>query len=167
MTVAGLTDLRRVLVERYDALKVQLTRRLGSAELAGDALHDTWVRLAGRDDVGDVRHPQAYLINTAMHAAIDRLRSQARELNEDEVQSLFDLSDPAAGPAQSVQARRELQRVVDAMQALPPRQRDILFSVRVDGATREDLARRYGISVRMVARELQAAHEYCSRQMRR
>ncbi|HYG45034.1 MAG TPA: sigma-70 family RNA polymerase sigma factor [Bordetella sp.] len=167
MTTHGLAELRRVLVERYDLLKTQLTRRLGSPDLAGDALHDAWLRLAVKDEIEEVRHPQAYLINIAMHAAIDRVRGQARELNETEIDALFDVADSAAGPAQAVQARLDLERVVQAMQALPPRQRDILFSARVDGATREELAARYGISVRMVARELQVAHEYCVRQMRR
>ncbi|ARP95376.1 RNA polymerase sigma factor [Bordetella genomosp. 13] len=167
MSTGGLAELRRLLVERYDTIKAQLTRRLGSAELAGDALHDAWLRLAAKDSLEEVRYPQAYLVNTAMHAAIDRMRGQAHELNEGEVQALFDLADPGAGPAAAAQARLELARVVDAMESLPPRQRDILFSMRVEGATREELARRYGISVRMVARELRTAHEYCARQMRR
>lgn len=167
MTLKSLVDLRHVLTERYDALKSQLTRKLGSADLASDALHDVYVRLATKGEVEDVRHPQAYLLNTAVHAAIDRLRGDTRHLDEREIDELFDLEDPSAGPAREAEARLDLAKVSRAMEALPPRQRDILFSTRVEGAQREELARRYGISVRMVTRELQAAHEYCLRQMRK
>jgi RNA polymerase sigma factor (sigma-70 family) len=166
LSAEALAELRRFLVERYDHLKAQLTRRLGSADLAGDALHDTYVRLAGKDDLEPVRQPQAFLLNAATHIAIDRLRVEARTLSTTEVDGLFEVEDPAAGPAETVQARFELQAVVRAMERLPVRQREILFAARLEGASREELAQRHGISVRMVARELQAAHEFCVRQMR-
>ncbi|MGY3587623.1 DNA-directed RNA polymerase specialized sigma24 family protein [Bradyrhizobium sp. USDA 4341] len=49
MTEASLTLIRRLLVERYDELKRRLARRLGSAELAGEALQDAWLRIARVD----------------------------------------------------------------------------------------------------------------------
>ena len=143
MSTEGLAELKRFLVERYDQLKGQLTRRLGSSDLAGDALHDTWVRLAGKSEIEPVRQPQAFLLNAATNIAVDRLRAEALE------------------------ARFELAALVGAMERLPARQREILFAVRLEGLSRDELAERYGISVRMVARELQAAHEFCVRQMRR
>lgn len=167
MSAEALAELRRFLVDRYDHLKTQLTRRLGSADLASDALHDTWVRLADKDDMEPVRHPQAFLLQAATNIAVDRLRVDGRMLSESEVDELFDAPSPEAGPAETMQARFELAAMVRAMQALPARQRDILFAVRLEGASREDLARRHRISVRMVARELQTAHDYCARQMRR
>ena len=88
-------------------------------------------------------------------------------LSESQVDDLFEVEDPAAGPAEALEARFELAALVGAMERLPARQREILFAVRLEGLSRDELAERYGISVRMVARELQAAHEFCVRQMRR
>jgi len=167
LSAEALAELRLFLVDRYEHLKTQLTRRLGSADLAADALHDTWVRLADKDDIEPVQHPQAFLMRAATNIAVDRLRVDSRTLSESEVDELFDMPSPDAGPAETVQARFELAAMVRAMQALPARQRDILFAVRLEGTSREDLAQRYRISVRMVARELQAAHEYCARQIGR
>ena len=48
---------------------------------------------------------------------------------------------------------------------LTPRQRDILVAARVDGLSRPELAQRWGISLRLVGRELQTAHEHCLRAM--
>ena len=54
-----------------------------------------------------------------------------------------------------------------ALDMLTPRQRDILVAARVDGLSRPELAQRWGISLRLVGRELQTAHEHCLRAMRR
>ena len=52
MSGAGLAALRRLIAERYDALRNQVSRRLGGAsDLAGDALHDAYLRLSARDDL--------------------------------------------------------------------------------------------------------------------
>ncbi|AEC18819.1 sigma-24 [Pusillimonas sp. T7-7] len=169
MSVKGLAELRRLFTERYDVLKAHLTRRLGSSELASDALHDAYVRLTDRADLDldQVRHPQSYVLNTAVNGAIDRLRSEARLLNSDEIDVLLDFADPAPGPAQQVQAQFDLEYAVQALDALPPRQRDILYSARVEGLTLVELSKRWGISTRMVSRELQAAHEFCAEHMKR
>ncbi|MEI2417935.1 hypothetical protein V8Z80_17285 [Orrella sp. JC864] len=45
----GLAELRRYFAERYDQLKHALTRKLGSADHASDALHEAYVRLADRN----------------------------------------------------------------------------------------------------------------------
>ncbi|MEX7329343.1 RNA polymerase sigma factor, partial [Pseudomonas aeruginosa] len=61
MSDANRTMLRSFLADRYDDLKQRLSRRLGSAELAGDALQDTYVRLGRAEVAGAVQSPAAYL----------------------------------------------------------------------------------------------------------
>lgn len=167
MTTKGMTELRKLFASRYDALKTQLARRLGSTELASDALHDAYVRLARKDAMAQVESPQAYLLHTAFHAAIDRMRGDARDLGDGEIDELYQYVDPAAGPMDTLQIKFDLDRAVQAMQALPPRQRDILFSARIEGLQLKELADRWGISKRLVSRELQAAHAFCARHMAR
>ena len=50
MSDSSRSSLRELLAQRYDDLKRRLTWRLGSAELASDALHDTWVHLEDRKE---------------------------------------------------------------------------------------------------------------------
>lgn len=168
MSGAGLAALRRLIAERYEAIKHQVSRRLGGAsDLAGDALHDAYMRLSVRDDLDAVRHPQSYLVNTAVHVAIDRIRQDVRVLSEGEVSEFFDVADASPGPDQVMQSRSDLTQMFKALDMLTPRQRDILLAARVEGLSRPDLAKRWGISVRLVGRELQTAHEHCVRQMAR
>ena len=47
MTDHALSAIRRLFVDGYDDLKRRLTKRLGSADLAGDAMHDLATLLDG------------------------------------------------------------------------------------------------------------------------
>ena len=51
---SSLAVLRDFMLQRYDDLKARLTRRLGCADMASDALQDTWLRLEGKDELGPV-----------------------------------------------------------------------------------------------------------------
>ncbi|WP_241047378.1 RNA polymerase sigma factor [Achromobacter xylosoxidans] len=162
MSGKGLAELRRLFVESYDSLRGRVARRLGAAsELTGDALHDAYVRLADKGGLEDIQHPQSYLVNTAMHVAIDGMRRDARLLSAAEIEDFLDVEDPAPGPEQNARMRQELDDAFAILDALSPRQRDILIAIRVHGLSRGDLAKRWGISERQVSRELQAAHERC------
>ncbi len=164
MSGSGLTQLRQLFTESYDTLRTRVARRLGtSSELAGDALHDAYVRLVDKGGLDEIQHPQSYLVNTAMHVAIDRMRRDARMLSASEIEDFLDVEDPAPGPAQSAALRQELDGMFELLQALPPRQRDILIAIRAHGLSRGDLAKRWGISERQIGRELQAAHEFCAK----
>jgi len=167
VTNKGGKVLQRLFTERYEVLKKQLTRRLGSSDLAGEALHDAYVHLINREGLDEVRYPQSYVLKAAVNGAVDRLRKESRHLTNGEVEALYDYSDPAAGPAEEVEAWFDLEQAAQALQALTQRQRDILYSARIEGATLAELAERWNISTRMVSRELRAAHEFCAEHMKR
>ncbi len=159
----SLGALRNFLVTRYDELKGKLTRRLGNADLAGDALQDTWIRLNGKEsDPGPVQSPAAYLLRMAFNVAVDQQRAQSRLLSYGEIESLVEAAEPAPGPAEIVEARSECDALTRVMETLPARRRQILLAVRLDGTPQKEIAERLGISLRLVERELQKAHEYCA-----
>ncbi|MBO9356983.1 sigma-70 family RNA polymerase sigma factor [Bordetella petrii] len=164
MSGSGLAQLRQLFIESYDALRVRVARRLGtSGELAGDALHEAYVRLADKGGLDGVRHPRSYLVNTAMHVAIDQMRRDARMLSDTEIEKFLEVEDSAPGPAHTAAVREDLETMLEILEALPLRQRDILIAIRAHDLSRNELAKRWGISERQVGRELQAAHEFCAR----
>lgn len=169
MSGSGLVQLRQLFIESYDSLKARLARRLGTSggDLAGDALHEAYVRLVEKGGLEGVQHPQSYLVNTAMHVAIDRMRRDARMLSESEIENFLELEDSAPDPAQSAVLREELEGMFEMLAAMPPRQRDILVAIRAHGLSRNDLAKRWGISERQVGRELLAAHEFCAKALKK
>src|SRR3546814_19932593 len=70
--------LRDVLVERYDDFARLLSRRLGSQDLAEDALQDTFLRLAREGELAPVRDPRGYLYRMAYNIAAHRSRTERR-----------------------------------------------------------------------------------------
>jgi RNA polymerase sigma factor (sigma-70 family) len=161
MTETTLVALRQLLLQGYDELKVRLTQRLGSSELAGDAMQDTWLRLQHTEAIGVVRNPTNYLFRVALNIARDRLSADRRLLSAIEIERLINLEDEAPNPARVAEDRSDL-RVVEALMAeLPPRQREIVAAARLDGMPRREIAERLGISLSLVEKELKLAHEYC------
>lgn len=165
MTENVLPALRAFLLQRYDDLKRTLTWKLGSAEHASDALHDTWLRLESRDEISGVHDIGAYVMRMAVNIAIDQHRSQGRLLEADDIDELLGLPDPAPGPEQTTLARAQVDALVEAMKELPPRRRKILTLVRWEGMTQPEVAKRVGVSLRTVEKELKAAHDFCAARM--
>lgn len=162
MTESSLALVRRFLVDRYDDIKRRLTQRLGSPDLAGDALQDAWLKIARVDTVGVVRNPGNYIFGVAMNAARDRMRDTSnRHLSAAEIDDLLDIADETPDPGHVAAARSDLRVLETILQELPPRQRDILLAARLDQIPRLEIARRLGISLRLVEKELQQAQEYC------
>jgi RNA polymerase sigma factor (sigma-70 family) len=161
MTDSSLLVLRQLFLTSYGDLKAKLAQRLGSADLADDAVQDTWLRLNRVEHVGHVGSPVNYLYRIALNVARDRILSERRYLSSAEIEKMFDLADETADPTASIEARSELRLVEMFISELPSRQRDILVAARLDGLSRSEIAKRLGISLSLVEKELKSAHEYC------
>jgi len=160
------SSLLEHLVKRYTKLKRQLVRVLGNDDLAGDALHDTWLRLQHKENQELIQSPSAYLLRMAVNIAVDMQRRQARSLSVDDVDALMQLADPGPGPAQQAEGQSELEALGKIMARLPERRRQILLLVRWEGLSQKDVAERLGVSVRTVENELKRAHDYCAQMMK-
>lgn len=162
MTDQALSAIRRAFLDRYDDLKARLTQRLGSAELAGDAMQDTWLRLSRAESIGIVQSPRSYLFRIALNVAIDRHRfEQRRPVSTVDLENLLEVPDDAPTPEQTVLARSDLEAFKAIVDELPARRRAIFLAARFGGASRQEIADRMGVSVRLVAKELQLALEHC------
>jgi RNA polymerase sigma-70 factor (ECF subfamily) len=162
MTEAGWAALQRHLLSRYTDIKQRLTRYLGSADLASEALHETWLRLQRGGELAAVRNADAYLYSMAINMAANRRRAEKRRLTTQEVDALLEIADDAPDAGHVLEARVELDALVSIIGELPVRQQAVLLAARLEGAPRRDIAARFGISERLVQRDLQQAHDYCA-----
>jgi RNA polymerase sigma factor (sigma-70 family) len=155
------------LSRHYGVLKRQLGWTLRNAELAEDALHDTWLRVRDpqRHEEGPIHKPGGYLVRMAVNIALDIQRRQSRNLPLDEVNALMELADATPGPDRTAEARLQLDAVCALLDRLPARRREIVVLVHMDGLTQPEAARRLGISLRTVEYELKRAHDYLSARM--
>ena len=164
MTDTAWDALRQLLVDRYDDLRRRLARRLGSADLATEVLHETYLRLNRAPvEIGVVQSPNAYLLRTALNVAADHHRkAEGRRMNTLEIERLRGIADAAIDPARAMEARLEVTTLERALEELTPRRRAILISARLEDLPHVEIAARFGISTRMVEKELRAALLHCS-----
>lgn len=154
------------LTKHYSTLKSRLSRVLGSSDLAGDALQDTWLRLQSKSEEETIQNPAGYLLRMTVNIAIDTQRRQSRSVSLDEINEVIELADPAPGTEHIVQARSEVDAVMRHIERLPKRQRDVIVMVHWDGMEQKEVARRLGISLRTVESDLKKAHDFLIEQRR-
>jgi len=159
--------LRSVLLADYRDFLDGLKRRLGSADLAGEALQETFLHLDRVPQVKPVHSPKSYLYRIAVNIAIDRRRAEARRLTTGEVEALIDIADPTPNPEQIVEARSEFEHLKQAVAELPQRRREILLAARLDDVPNREIAKRYGVTVRTIEIELKAAVAHCASRLER
>ncbi len=92
-----------------------------------------------------------------------RARSERRrQLGRAEVDALLDAPDPAPDPEAVLLSRSDLEALQRVLLELPPRQREILLSARVEGISGAALAERFGVSTRTIELELRRALDFCA-----
>jgi len=154
--------LLNLLVLGYEDLKKRLTRRLGSADLAAEALQDTFVRLQCVNEVSAVRSPRAYLFRVALSLAADRRVADSRTLSASETEALLNFIDDTPDPARVIEARSDVEALKRAMDELPPRRREILIAACMEEVPYRAIADRLGISMRTVQVEIRQALKHCA-----
>ncbi len=142
MTGSSGDALRRFFVLGYDELRRRLTRRLGSVELARDALHETWLQIENAAPIGGVRSPKLYLLRMATNAALKQLSAQKRFVTLSEAKMAVGLVDEGADPERATIARQDVETLVRALAELTPRRRNILLSSRPRGVPLREIANR-------------------------
>ncbi|AKJ99794.1 MULTISPECIES: sigma-70 family RNA polymerase sigma factor [Pseudomonas] len=167
MKEIGRSPLVKLFLTSYEDFKVRLRRRLGSEELANDVLHETYLRVDRMVDTQEIAQPNAYLYRMALNIAADRRQADARLLTGDEVEELLQVSDEAQDPARVVGGQKELQILLKALYELPARRRRIFIAARLEEAPHLEISQRFGISTRMVEKEVKAALGHCALRLER
>lgn len=157
--------LRGQLVDNYDGLIKRLTRSLGSADFAYEVLHETFLRLDRVTDAVAVRSPADYIFRIAVNVAHDRRRAQKHRASSAEIDALLAFCDEGPDPQRVVEARSDIGALKRALAELPPRARDVLASIAIDGQSPRQVAARLGVSLRTVDSDLRSALKHCARSL--
>jgi RNA polymerase sigma-70 factor (ECF subfamily) len=168
MTIeANRAKLLDLLLAGYDELKRRLARKLGSADLASDALHDTYVKLNTNVATGPIKSPNAYLFRVAVRLASDRRKSETRRVNFSDIDPSFDFVDEAPDPARIVEARSDIEALKRGMMELPKRRREMLIAAFLEETPYPILAERFGVTVRTIQSELKLGLLHCAKKLDR
>ena len=164
---AGITALREVLIDQYEDLKKQLAHRLGSEDLAGEVLQETYLHLERPLQVAAVRSPKHYLLTIATNIARMTFRRERRQMSLTDLDAALGFVDEMPDPLRSLEARQEFEVLKRAFDELSPRRRQILIAARIEGLRLRDIAEQLGLSQRAVEKELKAALVQCAVRLNR
>jgi RNA polymerase sigma-70 factor, ECF subfamily len=163
MVDTGRTFLRQLLVSGYDELKRRLTRRIGSADDATEALHETWIRLGHVNEVATIQRPESYLYRMALNAAVDRHRADIRFSDKADLEALLRSDDDQLDPEHIVSMQSEMAVLERVLAELPARRQAIFLAALTEELSYRDIAKRFGISLRSVEREMSRAFDHCGK----
>jgi RNA polymerase sigma factor (sigma-70 family) len=112
------------MVRRYERLLYSVTRRYGLSQAdADDVVQRTWIQyLQHSDDIRDRRVVASWLCTTARRECFATRRNLLREAPYEELPRLAALPDVA----DEVVGRDDAEHVRMAIQALPPRERELM-----------------------------------------
>jgi RNA polymerase sigma-70 factor (ECF subfamily) len=161
-----------LLAQVYAACRTPLLRflqhRLGNSHSAEDAVQESFTRLAASGIVIPPDEQRLYLFQIAANLLRDQAREHVRHggtimLSFDDAGMDMHNLPLQAGSCPSVVAehRERLDRLGQALDELPERQREAFVLHRFDGLTQDEVAERMGISRRMVVKHLRRAFAYC------
>jgi RNA polymerase sigma-70 factor, ECF subfamily len=163
---SGRYSIRQLLISGYDELRRRLTRRLGSADVATEALHETWLRLDSGSEITAIQRPQSYLYRMALNVAVDKQRADTRWADKAALEALLRSDADRLDPEHIAAMRSEvtaLQRIVAEM---PIRRRAVFMAALVEELPYREIAERLGISLRSVEREVTYAFDHCAERLK-
>jgi len=141
---AGDMDAFGELVERHHQRALSVAYRfLGDATLAEDVAQDAFLRILGA--AGRYKASaqfRTYLYNVIWHLCVDQYRRK-RSLPLSELPVAADAAD---GPEQTLERAERSDRLRQAVQGLPARQRMALVLKHYEGLSYEEIARAMGCS---------------------
>jgi RNA polymerase sigma-70 factor (ECF subfamily) len=162
--------LRTAYLEKRADLVRFFQLRLRSIEAAEDLVQDIFVRVSSLDD-SQIDNPVAYLYRLGWNMMLDKLRQQRRTLAREEDWSgtqhtLVAHEAVAETPSaeEAVAARQRLQRIVEALGALPPKTQRVFRMHKFDGLSHAEVAAALGVSRSAVEKHVSAALRHLLKQ---
>ncbi|HEY8262327.1 MAG TPA: sigma-70 family RNA polymerase sigma factor [Methylosinus sp.] len=153
--------IRDLFARNRRALLGYLTRRVGP-EAAPDLLQETFVRVLRHQRLDHVADPPAFLQQIAANLTRDfarRRRTESKYLRHDAL-----LGERPSGDApadERVDHERRARRLAAAIEALPPRCREVFELSAYQDLPFDEIALRLGISERMVRQHMSIAMRRC------
>jgi RNA polymerase sigma-70 factor, ECF subfamily len=159
------SNLIDLLLANYEELKRRLARRIGSIDLAADALQDTFIQLKASRNIRPVEHPMAYIFRIAMRLAVKQQKRDGRHVSLYSNELFLDLVDDAPDPNRIVEARLNVELLKRRLAELPERRRNILLAALVDEVPQPVIAQRFNVTVRTVQNELKLGLADCAKHL--
>ena len=132
-------------------LRSWLKSRFPSVKDVDDLVQEAFSRLVKAHSSGPIVNPRAFLFVVGRNLALNQLRHLRYERPEgaEEVDPMS-IIDEVNSPPESLALQEEFQQLIQAIQSLPTRCRQVMTLRKIYGLSQKEVARRLGISVHTV-----------------
>lgn len=156
-----------VFLANQDELLAFLRRKAGPRDQPRDLLHDLFIRMSQSGAVAGIKDPRAYLFRAAANVVIDTARGERDRKEETPLLGDDSLAsrDPAPDALQTAIARDCLRRLDTALAKLPEETRAMIYLLRIDGLSYDEVAALFGVSKSTVEKRVAKALRVCKRQL--
>lgn len=131
-----------------------LTKRVSASE-ADDLVQEVFLALRARSAASDIDNVEGYLFKTAVSVLARQRRRRTWQWGEQE--PLDETLGDEISPERITIGRDGVRRILEALQAVPPRSAEAFLLSRFEQLTNEEVARRMGISVKAVEQLMRRA----------
>lgn len=153
----------REVAPHASLLRRFLLAKFGAQVDVDDVLQEAFLRLWRSAHVRPVEHAKAMLYVVARNVALSHLRRRvAAPIVEVSADYAATVMDERPGAEELLHRRDRLERLDRAMDALPPRARQILRMRRIEGRRCREIATALGISQGTVETQMTRALRICS-----
>ncbi|HVU33444.1 MAG TPA: RNA polymerase sigma factor [Opitutaceae bacterium] len=156
-------------VHAHDStLKAYLRGAFPSIDDIEDVVQESYIRVWKIRALAPIRSAKALLFTVARHVALDLVRRHRCSpiVPVKDVNQLF-VYDDALGPFDRVALDHEIGILVEAIDSLPARCREIFILCQVQGLAQKEVAARLGLSKNTVAVQVARGLQRCERHVRR
>jgi RNA polymerase sigma factor (sigma-70 family) len=154
-------EVERLFRDHNDALIRFLTLRLQSRQEAREVAQEAYVRLLQLERADVASFVRAYLFRIAGNLAIDRLRRRATESRFEEPELFSNLFTKPPDPETLALEDERTEQIRSFLHELPDTVRDAFMLFRLEDMDQKSIARRLGITDRMVRNHITRALMYC------
>jgi RNA polymerase sigma factor (sigma-70 family) len=152
LTVEGLARQHHGALVRY------FRKRGVREEDAEDAVQEVFVRLSRRQGLSEIERIEGYLFETAANVAIDAHRhNTVRHAESHDVYDDSRHGRPECSSEAVFEGQEAIEQILMALRELPDRTRTVFILVRLEHMKQAEIARRLGISVSAVEKQLTKA----------
>jgi RNA polymerase sigma factor (sigma-70 family) len=155
-------SIQEIIRRHHGALIKFLRRRLSVADDAEDVAQETYIRMMKYEGSCELNSPSAMLFRIAVNVANDHGRSAvARHASRHSELQEMEFVSEAPSAERELLASQNFELVLQAIEALPPKCRQVFLLSRASDMTYPDIATHCGISVKMVEKHISKAIAAC------
>lgn len=154
------SSIETLYLENHRWLQGWMNKKLGCSFRAADLMHDTFVRLLGREQQPAMEQPSAYLMTVAKRVLVDHWRRE--QLEQAYLEALEQLPQDVAPSAELQHEIFDTLLEIDRrLDGLPTPVKQAFLLARLDGMKLAAIAERLDISQSTVKRYLVQASAQC------